>query len=597
MGFLIFLLVFYVLVSLSLYKVFEKAGVSPTKALIPGINFAEWCKLIGQKPTHALWLLFPIVNIFIFAGMAVDLMRSFGNYGFKESALAVVLNPVANWWLGTSKDQQYVGPTLIAEKEYEEKLATAFESDNKREYKKLQFNNPYKKTQTREWAEAIIFAVFAAAFIRMFLIEAYVIPTSSMEGSLNVGDYLFVSKAHYGMRTPKTIAMFPLLHNRIPFINKESYLKTPSLDFHRLPAIETIDRNDPVVFNYPEGDSVYVFPERTYSIHDYNRGAISQRRGQQIKTGNADLAVRPIDKKDHYIKRCVAIAGDTIQIKDRQLFINGQPAENPTNIQFSYLVTFPNGLNINRFSEWNISPEDTGDYGNGQMAGNNPLGENHRVLVLNEAQKEKLKALDKNIQIIPNRKYLIKNLDTKQASLQAAGIGQEYFRYATSQTSAYFTLTPELLNKLYEVDSTVVARPQNDSERLFPHDPVNFKHHRSVDDFGPVWIPKKGATVSLTAKNLPLYKRIISVYEENDLKVAGGKITINGKETNEYTFKQDYYWMMGDNRHNSEDSRVWGFVPFDHVVGKPLFIWFSTKEGSMFKGINWDRIFTSADKR
>ena len=597
MGFLIFLLVFYVLVSLSLYKVFEKAGVSPTKALIPGVNFVEWCKLIGQKPTHALWLLFPIVNIFIFAGMAVDLMRSFGNYGFKESAFAVVLNPIANWWLGSNKDQKYIGPTLIAEKEYEEKLATAFEGENKREYKKLQANNPYKKTQTREWAEAIIFAVFAAAFIRMFLIEAYVIPTSSMEGSLNVGDYLFVSKAHYGMRTPKTIAMFPLLHNRIPFINKESYLKTPSLDFHRLPAIETIDRNDPVVFNYPEGDSVYVFPERTYSIHDYNRGAISKHRGQQIRTGNADLAVRPIDKKDHYIKRCVAIAGDTIQIKDRQLYINGQPGEVPTNIQYSYLVLFPNGLNTNKFSDWNISPEDTGDYGNGQMAGNNPLGDNYRVLVLNEGQKEKLKSLDENIQIIPNRKYLIKNLDTKQASLQAAGIGQEYFRYATSQTSGYFTMTQDLLNKLYEVDSTVVAIPQNDSERLFPHDPINFKHHRSVDDFGPIWIPKKGATVSLTTKNIALYKRIISVYEENDLKIAGGKIMINGKEASEYTFKQDYYWMMGDNRHNSEDSRVWGFVPFDHVVGKPLFIWFSTKEGSMFKGINWDRIFTSADKR
>ena len=158
-------------------------------------------------------------------------------------------------------------------------------------------------------------------------------------------------------------------------------------------------------------------------------------------------------------------------------------------------------------------------------------------------------------------------------------------------------MTQEMLNKLYEVDSTVVAVSQNDSERLFPHDPVNFKHHRSVDNFGPVWVPKKGETVSLTTKNIALYKRIISVYEGNDFKIAGGKFMINGKETNEYTFQQNYYWMMGDNRHNSEDSRVWGFVPFDHVVGKPLFIWFSTKEGSMFKGINFDRIFTSADKR
>ena len=596
MGFLIFLLVFYVLVSLSLYKVFEKAGVDPKKALIPGVNFAEWCELIGQKRSHALWLLFPIVNIFIFAGMAVDLMRSFGNYGFWQSAFSVVLNPISNWWLGTNKDQKYLGPTLIAEKEYADKLAAAAESDNAREYKKLAANNPYHKSQTREWVEAIVFAVFAAAFIRMFLIEAYVIPTSSMEGSLNVGDYLFVSKAHYGIRTPKTIAMLPLLHNRIPFINRESYLHSPSMDFRRLPAIETIERNSPVVFNYPEGDSVYVFPERTYSIHDYRRGAISRQRGQQIKTGNADLVSRPIDKKDHYIKRCVAIAGDTIQIKDRQLYINGQPAENPTNVQFTYLVTFPASLNTNKFSEWGISPEDMGDYGNGNIAGNNPVGERHRLLVLNEAQKEKIKSLDSNIKIIPNKKYLIKNLQRSQEALQAAGVGQENFRYATSETSAYFTLTQDLVNKLYEVDSTIVVRPMDDSERLFPHDPANFKN-QTVDDFGPIWIPKKGATVSISPKNIALYKRVISIYEGNDLSVANGKIMINGKEATEYTFQQDYYWMMGDNRHNSEDSRVWGFVPFDHVVGKPLFIWFSTKEGNMTKGINWDRIFTSADKR
>ena len=596
MGFLIFLLVFYVLVSLSLYKVFEKAGVDPKKALIPGVNFAEWCELVGQKRSHAWWMLFPIVNIFIFAGLAVDLMRSFGNYGFWQSAFSVVLNPISNWWLGTNKDQKYLGPTLIAEKEYADKLAAAAESDNAREYKKLAANNPYHKSQTREWVEAIVFAVFAAAFIRMFLIEAYVIPTSSMEGSLNVGDYLFVSKAHYGIRTPKTIAMLPLLHNRIPFINRESYLHSPSMDFRRLPAIETIDRNSPVVFNYPEGDSVYVFPERTYSVHDYRRGAISRQRGQQIKTGNAKLVCRPIDKKDHYIKRCVAIAGDTIQIKDRQLYINGQPGENPSNVQFTYLVTFPSSLNTNKFSDWGISPEDMGDYGNGNTAGNNPVGERHRLLVLNEAQKEKIKSLDPNIKIIPNKKYLIKNLQRSQEALQAAGIGQENFRYATSETSAYFTLTQDLVNKLYEVDSTIVVRPMDDSERLFPHDPANFKN-QTVDDFGPIWIPKKGVTVSISPKNIALYKRIISIYEGNDLSIANGKIMINGKEATEYTFQQDYYWMMGDNRHNSEDSRVWGFVPFDHVVGKPLFIWFSTKEGNMTKGINWDRIFTSADKR
>ncbi len=589
MGFLIFLLIFYVLVSVSLYKVFEKAGVSPTKALIPGVNFAEWCKLIGQKPTHALWLLFPIVNIFIFAGMAVDLVRSFGNYKFWHSALAVVLNPIANFWLGTN-DQKYLGPTLVAEKEYADKLEAALESDNKREYKKLQANNPYKKTQAREWVEAIVFAVFAAAFIRMFLIEAYVIPTSSMEGSLLVGDYLFVSKAHYGMRTPKTIAMFPLLHNRIPFIDKESYLESPSLDFKRLPAIETIERNSPVVFNYPEGDSVYVFPERTYSIHDYRRGQISQQRGSQVKSGNAPLVTRPIDKKDHYIKRCVAVGGDTIQIKDRQLFINGAPAENPTYIQFSYLVTFPEGLNTNKFRDWGISPEDQAG------RGDNASGTDYQLLVLNEEQKQKVQALDKNVKIIPNRQYQIRDAANKMPSLQEAGISNAHIRYQLRDGSGIFTLDPALIKSIKQVDSSVVLKPVDEAGRLFPHDAANYPN-QNVDNFGPVWVPKQGATVTLTQKNIALYRRIISVYEGNEFSESGGKFTINGQETNEYTFKQNYYWMMGDNRHNSEDSRVWGFVPFDHVVGKPLFIWFSTKEGNIGNGVNWSRIFSSADKR
>ena len=204
--------------------------------------------------------------------------------------------------------------------------------------------------------------------------------------------------------------------------------------------------------------------------------------------------------------------------------------------------------------------------------------------------------MDSNIKIIPNNKYLIKNLPRAQAALQAAGVGQENFRSAISEKAGYFTLTQDLVNKLYEADSTLVVRPQNDSERLFPHDPANFKN-QTVDNFGPIWVPKKDATVAISPKNIALYKRIISIYEGNELSVTGGKIMINGKEVSEYTFQQNYYWMMGDNRHNSEDSRVWGFVPFDHVVGKPLFIWFSTKEGSIGKGINWDRIFTSADKR
>lgn len=527
-----FLIISYILLSFSLYKVFEKAGEEGWKGLAPGLNFVVWCKLIGRKPTYALWLLFPIVNLFIFVGMAVDLVRSFGKYTFLDSALAVIYAPLAFFLTAASQDAKYLGPTLIAEKAYRAQLEEAREKNDTRTLRKLEAANPYHKSQAREWVEAIVFAVFAAAFIRMFLIEAYTIPTPSMEDSLLVGDFLFVSKAHYGVRTPKTIAMVPLLHNRMPFINRESYLSSPSLPYTRLPALETIDRNDPIVFNFPEGDSVYVFPERTFSVYDYRRGAITQQRAAQIKNGQAPLVVRPLDKKDHYIKRCIGVSGDSIEVRNRQVYINGKPAVNPSKLAFTYTVNFSSVPNTKNFEEWGIGSQDV-------LA----REANAMVLVLTDEQLEKIKNLDANI-----------------------------------------TATPY---DMAQIDRT--------PGRLFPHDPQNFPDW-NVDNYGPVWIPKKGATVTLTPQNIALFRRTISVYEGNTLEEKDGKFIINGQETNQYTFKQDYYWAMGDNRHNSEDSRVWGYVPHDHIVGKPLFIWFSLKEGSLSKGINWSRIFTSASK-
>ncbi|MEL6988717.1 MAG: DUF5684 domain-containing protein [Bacteroidota bacterium] len=226
---LIFLIILYLLTSASLYFVFPKADVPAWKALVPGLNFVEWCKLIGRPGWWAALLLIPIVNIFIFAGMAVDLVRSFGKLQFVHSAAAVIFAPGIFSWLGFQKDEKYNGPILNQEKDYFKSIEEAKEKGEDYKVKKLVANNPYKKSGGREWAESIIFAVFAAAFIRMFLIEAYVIPTPSMEGSLLVGDFLFVSKAHYGIRPPMTVAMIPLLHNTIPLVGSESYLKKPSL--------------------------------------------------------------------------------------------------------------------------------------------------------------------------------------------------------------------------------------------------------------------------------------------------------------------------------------------------------------------------------
>lgn len=533
-----FLLVYYLLLSAGLFFVFKKADIPAWKGLVPGLNFVAWCQMIGRSPWHALWLLFPIVNLFIYAGMAIDGVRSFGKHLFWHSVVAVVATPLYFLWLGFSKDEKYEGPILERERQYKAQIQEAKEAGKERQVRKLEQKNPFKKSPTREWAEAVIFAVFAAAFIRMFLIEAYVIPTSSMEGSLLVGDFLFVSKAHYGIRTPQTIAMVPLLHNRIPFLGRESYLEKPKLPYYRLPALEKIDRNDPVVFNYPEGDSVYFFPGRTWSVHDLKRGAVPTQYANLIQQGRVPLITRPVDKKDHYIKRCIGLPGDSIAIIDRQVYINGEPATNPENIQFIYQVTSPTRLNTNNFAQWGISTEDRLNLQPTQAGGS------AATLVLNQAQIEQLKAMDPAIEI-------------------------EHLEYGE-------------LTK--------------DQARLFPHDPEHYPGF-TVDNYGPIHIPQAGETINLSVQNLAPYRRIINVYEDNDLEVRDGQIYINGQPTDSYTFKMNYYWMMGDNRHNSEDSRVWGFVPEDHIVGKPLFIWFSTREGSMSKGIRWKRIFKSAASR
>jgi signal peptidase I len=339
-----------------------------------------------------------------------------------------------------------------------------------------------------------------------------------MEGSLKVGDYLFVSKAHYGIRTPMTVLQFPLIHNRFSntdgLLARESYLRNPSLPYYRLPAIEQVDHNEPVVFNFPAGDSVIIEPDRTYDIYQW-------RRNYPGATGKTVVS-RPIDKKDHYIKRCIGLPGDSLVIRDGQVFLNGKAATNPTHLQFAYSITAPSGnLNFKKLEEIGVNLREGGKK-NGYS--------NEFIFSLDAQQVEKLKSW---------------------------GLGISVQRYVQESRPGY----------------------------VFPNDAQQYGTW-SVDNFGPIFIPKKGATVELNHASLPFYERIIRVYEGNDLTLRDGKYVINGQETTTYTFKQDYFWMMGDNRHNSEDSRIWGYVPEDHIVGKPLFIWFSTKNGNIREGIN-----------
>lgn len=535
MSILIFLIISYILLSFSLSKLFPKAGVESIKGWIPGVNFVEWAKIIGKSPKSVLWLLFPIVNIFVFCSMAVDMVQSFGKYAFKHSAAAVLYAPAIFYKIAITPEDKYVGPAVTRHQAIQDAIAEARKSNDSYKLKQLEAQNPFKRSTAREWVESLVFAVFAAAFIRMFLIEAYMIPTPSMEGTLNVGDFLFVSKANYGIRTPMTIIQVPLLHNVIPIINKESYLKKPSLPYYRFPAIEKVEAGKPFVFNWPVGDSVYITSSRSYFLQQVEGYDVNQINDRELaaKIRNKDYVVRPIDKKDHYIKRCVAGPGDSLKIVDGQLYLNGVASKNPTHMQFKYLVTIPSGvqLNLKKLDEWGI---DEGDIGYEQPP------QNSMILFLDADQVKKLQGLDPNVEVkrIPNM----------------------------ASPSTIFPFS-EALNKDW-----------------------------TIDDYGPIWIPSKGATIEINTTVLPYYRRIIDVYENNDLEVKGSDIFINGQIATNYTFKQDYFWAMGDNRHNSEDSRSWGYVPMDHVVGKPLFIFFSTKEGNIRKGINWDRLFTSANK-
>jgi len=533
MSVLIFLIVLYVLLGLSMMKLFEKAGIPAWKALVPGLAAVEWSKMVGRKPWYPLWLLFPVVNIFIYAALCIDMVRSFGKHSFWQAALSVIYAPIPFYLIGRNAADKYEGPVLDRERTYHRQYHEAQEKKDTALLRKLEAENPFRKTQLREWTEAIIFAVFAAAFIRMFLIEAYVIPTSSMEGTLKVGDYLFVSKAHYGIRTPMTVLQFPLVHNRFSSGNgilaRESYFEKPSLPYYRLPALEEIDHNEPVVFNFPAGDSVVITPSRTYDIYQWRR-EMQGMPGAPIP----DVVARPLDKKDHYIKRCIGLPGDSLMIRNGQVYINGQAVQNPSHMQFAYYIKNPSGnISLKKLEELGVSLNDA-------IPVLLPNGERRTYFNLDKTQVEKVKTFGSDIAL-------------------------ERFSPST--------------------------RPG----ALFPNDPSRNRDW-TVDHYGTIYIPKKGTSVELTPESLVFYERIIRVYEHNNLEVRNGEYYINNQKTHSYTFQQDYYWMMGDNRHNSEDSRFWGYVPADHIVGKPLFIWFSTKNGNIREGINWNRIFRSASR-
>ncbi|MFI3268143.1 MAG: signal peptidase I [Rikenellaceae bacterium] len=375
------------------------------------------------------------------------------------------------------------------------------------------------------WVEAVVFAVVVASMLRMYFIEMYVIPSSSMEKTLLIGDYLGVNKFYYGTKLPNTPLSFPLVHNISPLdATKKSYVEWIKRPYERLMGIDSVRNYDVFVFNYPEGDTVAVIaPQQNYY-------QLVRHYGRENLLKQTDIMAHPVDKRDNYIKRAVGTPGDVLEVKNGVVYINSKEEPNRNTRQYSYRITTNGGgLSSDKLAKFDVTPEDMQYSRDGKEI----------MTFLSDENAEKIKG--------------------------TAGV--------------------KTVERIY------YREPEID---VFPHDTLNYKW--SVDNFGPLTIPKKGVTVALNEVSLPLYQRIIDTYEENDLEVKNGEIFINGQKANEYTFKMDYYFAMGDNRHNSLDSRFWGFVPEDHVVGKAAFVWLSIDPNKSFPhNIRFDRMFRSIE--
>lgn len=498
------LLVLYLLGTIAgLWFVFKKAGIAPWKALVPVYNIVVWIKMCNKKWTWYVYFLIPAINIFMFLLMVVETARVFRRYSFWEQLASVIVPWVFLPLWGLNPKLEYHNPKT---------------------------DPPKKVGEGRDWLDAIAFAIVAAVIIRGNIFELYNIPSSSMEKSLLVGDHLLVSKLAYGPKVEQNPLSIPLMHNCIPGTGIKSYLDWPHLPFHRYPGYTKVQRYDAVVFNFPAGDTVLTSSldgKYTYydAIEEYGREAVLSGRIPKL----GDVIVRPVGKRENYIKRCMGLPGETLQIIDRIVHIDGKPVENPTNVQFTYDAWFkPYTTLRTALKNYGVSEDDM----NNVMRG--------APLPLTNAKYEKFKTMSTDID----------------------------------------SVVPSLYGR------TPLGRA------LYPND---IDRGWTLDNFGPIHIPAKGETIELTPENIAIYRRVIVGYEGNTLEVRGGQPYLNGEPATSYTFRQNYYWMMGDNRHNSQDSRFWGFVPEDHIVGKARWILFSRDKDT--HKLRWDRTLINASAR
>lgn len=491
--------------SIGAAKLFEKAGVPGWKAYIPFYN--TWIMMdLARRPKHwVFWQVIPVVGWFISLGIFVEFVKLFGKFRLWEHAMASLLPLIYFPMIAYDPKVKYIGAAEVKK---------------------------HRKGTAREWIDAGVFAIVAATLIRTFVFEAYTIPTGSMEKTLLINDFLFVSKFSYGPRIPNTPLSIPFVHNTLPVTNGNSYVEWIKVPYTRWFA-SPVKRGDVVVFNFPAGDTVinldeYQSQKPYYSVcRALGNGNIDS--GRQIVLGNPDqypLVIRPVDKQENYIKRCVAIAGDTLQIKNQQLYINGQKQTFPPESQTYYTVTT-----------------------NGQPLDETVMAEEYNLDVNNPQEVHTLNT--------PNSYYMLLTWAAHEKMLKN-GLAK--------------SIVPDIVD----------AEP---TQPVFPFAAVNGATW-ALDNYGPLWIPARGATLTLTPENYPVYERAIRVYEHNQFEMKDGKFWLNGQPVTQYTFRMNYYWMMGDNRHESQDSRFWGFVPEDHVVGEAWLIWMSWNHG-----VRWKRLF------
>ena len=450
----------YWVLHISLWGLYKKAGKPAWHAAIPVLQDITFLEIIGKKKWNAVWGLIPYVNFLFNLSWLSDLLDTFSVKSFAAHSLGILGGFIYFPYLGLKKDVQYIGDVAVKDRKYK-----------------------VKKSGVREWGDAIFFALVAATIIRTFNIEAYKIPSQSMEGTLLAGDYLFVSKMHYGARVPLTPIAFPLGHQTFPLTEIKCYLDKPQLPYKRLPGFQKVKRGDAVVFNYPAEDD------------------------------------RPIDKKTNYIKRCIGLPGETIKIDAGTVFIDDKAIDKPEHLQYQYII---------EIDERGLNPD----------------------------ALKKIGVLDNEIYQIASDAYVM-FLEESQAKCIADFPGVK--------TIDRYIHSPEFA--------------QN-RQGVFPSDTF---HTWTVDFFGPLLIPKKDLNIHLDIENIALYQRAIEVYENNQVLVRNNQVIINGQSVDSYTFKQDYYFMMGDNRHNSEDSRFWGFVPENHIVGKAWFVGMCNQPGVGFR--------------